>query len=99
MYVVVFLLIPQYASYKLGVYDDNYKTAKANDIAWMIFRFFNRAPPSAQTDLPEPELPHSSTMATNVEAVPVNQLLKKQTVQLWSAYNHLCANHHPQMLH
>ena len=73
----MFFGIPQYASYKLGVYDDNYKTAEASDIAWMIVRFFNRAPPSARTDLPDPKVPHSWEIPTDVEAIPVNQLLEK----------------------
>ena len=79
----------------MGVYGDNYKTVEANNIVWMMVRFFNRAARPARTDLPEPELPHSSELPTDVEAVPVNQLLEKQTVQFWSAYNSLVCNPSP----
>ena len=37
MYLVLLLVIPQYASYKLGVYDGNAKTAEANNIAWFTY--------------------------------------------------------------
>ena len=91
----MFLVIHQYASYKLGVYNDKYKTAEANNTAWIMVGFFNRTPPSARIGLSEPELPYSSEMPTDVEAVLVDQLLEKHLVQLWSAYNSLVCEPSP----
>ena len=69
----------------------HYNTLEVNDIAWMLARFFNRAPSFSKDELPGSGVQtlHTSDMPILPDEDSIDQSDGKQHVQNWSAYNSL----------